>query len=167
MNSIDTIHPQPAPAVLGPVSWAPPHELSFEEWARQGHRLGAAGRGVGWWIGDWLNYGEAVYGEHYVRASQITGYEVQSLMNMAYVASRFATSRRRESLSWSHHAELAALSPEDQDAWLDRIDAERISVKDLRSELRRAQATPTRADRHELDRPDGTVCPACGHRFAP
>ena len=98
------------PRFLGSVSWRPPRDIDFEEWARHGHRLGAAGRGASWWIGDWLNYGEATYGEHYARAAEITGYEVQSLMNMAYVASHFEISRRRERVSWSHHAELASRS---------------------------------------------------------
>jgi hypothetical protein len=154
----------PEPAYLGPVYWRPPRDIDFEEWARHGHRLGAAGRGASWWIGDWLNYGEAKYGEHYIRASVITGYEVQSLMNMAYVASHFEISRRRENVSWSHHAELAALPPGEQDAWLDRVEAARISVRELRQERRRLEATPARE--HTLSAGE-TICPACGHRWIP
>jgi len=120
------------PGFLSPVSWRAPHDIDFEEWARDGHRLGIAGRGASWWVGDWLNYGEAKYGERYTRAAEITGYEVQTLMNLAYVASRFAVSRRRENLSWSHHAVLASLPPTEQEAWLDRVAAEGISVKELR-----------------------------------
>jgi hypothetical protein len=151
------------PGFLGAVSWSPPHDIDFDEWARHGHRLGTAGRGASWWIGDWLNYGDAKYGEHYARASEITGYEVQSLMNMAYVASHFEISRRRETVSWSHHAELAPLSPEEQEAWLDRVEDARISVRDLRHELRQVHG-PARANGHELTAGE-TVCPACGHRW--
>jgi hypothetical protein len=139
--------------------------LEFDEWTHHGHRLGAAGRGAGWWIGDWLKYGEHKYGEHYASAATITGYGVQSLMNMAYVASRFEISRRRETLSWSHHSELAALPHAEQEAWLDRAAANGLSIKELRQELRNAHATPARSRRATAERLLEVVCPACGHRW--
>src|ERR1700761_5415884 len=86
------------------TSWSPVIDLELPVWAEAGRRLGSIGRGVGWWIGDWLYYGNRRFGERYARAKQITGYDVQTLMNMTYVASRFDASRRRESLSFSHHA---------------------------------------------------------------
>jgi hypothetical protein len=109
------------------------------DWVRQGRWLGALGRGAGWWIGDWLRYGNAHYGQRYTAAARATGYDVQSLMNMAYVAGRFESPRRRPSLSFSHHAELAGLTPEDQDVWLDRAEAGGLSVRSLRVELRHAR----------------------------
>jgi hypothetical protein len=154
----------PQPGFLSPVSWRAPHDIDFEEWARHGHRLGIAGRGASWWVGDWLTSGEAKYGERYTRAAEITGYEVQTLMNLAYVASRFAVSRRRENLSWSHHAVLASLPPTEQEAWLDRVAGERISVKELRRELRRAHA-PRARPAVALRKAPESVCPACGHRW--
>lgn len=51
--------------------------------------------------------------------------DYQTLRNYAWVARRFRSSRRRDSLSVQHHIEVAALSDEEQDAWLDR--AERFS----------------------------------------
>src|SRR6059058_5382190 len=105
---------------ISPTAWAASGDLSLLEWSHSGRRLGVIGRAAGWWIGDWLNYGNARFGERYVRAARITGYDVQTLMNMVYVASRFEPSRRRDNLSWSHHAELAALEPEKQDHWLER-----------------------------------------------
>jgi hypothetical protein len=57
-------------------------------------------------------------------------------MNMAYVASRFEFSRRRKNLSWSHHAEVAPLSTDEQEYWLNIAVEKRLSVRRLRSELR-------------------------------
>ena len=111
--------------------------VPFGDWVQHGRRLGVIGRSAGWWIGDWLRYGNARYGDRYARASRITGYDTQTLMNMVYVASHFEPSRRRESLSWSHHAELAALPQEEQDWWLDRAETDRLSVRCLREEVRR------------------------------
>jgi len=117
------------------VGWLPDAELTYEDWLRQGSRLGLAGRSAAWWIGDWLRYGTARYGSKYAAAARTTGYDRQTLMNMVYVATRFDFSRRRENLSWSHHAELTALDVEEQEYWLDRATAERFTVRDLRELL--------------------------------
>jgi hypothetical protein len=131
---------------------------------RCGRSLGTVGRACGWWLGDWVRYGNARYGERYKLAAQITGYDAQTLMNMAYVASRFAGSRRREGLSFSHHAELAALSQGEQDRWLDTVAAEHLSVRALREALRKARRQP--AAHADLRGHEAIVCPSCGHRFA-
>jgi hypothetical protein len=96
-------------------------------------------------------------------------------MNMVYVASRFEISRRRENLSWSHHAALAALEPTQQDHWLDLAEENRLSVRCLRIELRaetellpseRAAAAPS--DRKSPNGSEDSIsCPACGHTFHP
>ena len=171
--------PRPLTA-LTPTSWAAGCELGVSEWVEQGRCLGAIGRGSAWWIGDWVRYGSVRYGDKYAAASQVTGYDVQSLMNMAWVAGRFELSRRRENLSFSHHAELAGLRPADQELWLDRAAAGGLSVRALRLELREARRRV--ADRETLrDARRGRtplarstppparraqpkpVCPHCGH----
>jgi hypothetical protein len=108
----------------------------------------------------------------------VTGYDVQSLMNMSYVASRFDASRRRPGLSFSHHAELAALPPEDQELWLDRAEVGGLSVRALRAELRQArQRSAARAamararlrappDPAPAEHGDVLECPHCGRHFA-
>jgi len=145
------------------TSWTPSRELDMRAWLEHGRRFGMVGRGVAWWIGDWLIYGNARYGERYARAARATGYDTQSLMNMVYVASRFPATRRRASLSWSHHAELAALPPNEQDRWLELAEHERMSVRSLRGELqsaRRAAGTIGQAARQLGSSPQG-VCPTC------
>lgn len=125
-----------SPASISVVAWVPNREIDFPEWAEAGRRLGAMGRCGQWGIGDWILYGNAKFGERYTRAASITGYDVQTLMNMVYVASKFEISRRREALSWSHHESVAALDPQEQERWLDLAADERLSVADLRIELR-------------------------------
>jgi hypothetical protein len=153
---------------MTPTSWAAA-DLSLSAWSDAGRRLGVIGRGIGWWVGDWLLYGNQHFGERYRRARQITGYDVQTLMNMVYVASRFEPSRRRPDLSFSHHAELAALARADQDRWLDRAEAERLSVRCLRGELRcerRALDGPRAEPAPEGHEPAAAmVCPQCGVRL--
>lgn len=160
-----------------PTAWMPRGPLQLEEWITYGRKLGAVGRACGWWIGDWLNFGNSAYGEKYSRAARICRYDVQTLMNMAYVASRYEISRRRENISWSHHAELAAMSPDLQDHWLDRVEADRLTVKDLRAEIRRmkkmeAQGGGDLTEVTEIFSPEPPVdeqytCPRCGHTYCP
>jgi hypothetical protein len=158
-----------ANAGITPVGWVPPHDpMDHPRWVAVGRRLGGISRSNQWWLGDWLRYGSAKWGEKYVEASRITGYDVRSLANMATLAACFEISRRRDDLSWSHHAVVAALGPDEQDRWLDMAAAERLSVADLRIELRsverrrgaqeRAYAQPVAGD------VSGFICPQCGYR---
>jgi hypothetical protein len=182
----------PSPAsrpltALTPTSWAAGCELAVSEWVEQGRCLGAIGRGSAWWIGDWIRYESVRYGDKYAAASQVTGYDAQSLMNMAYVASRFEPSRRRPGLSFSHHAELAGLPTEDQELWLDRVEAGALPVRTLRTELRKARersaarlslarerteperngaAATAGSDRFRRVEREELECPHCGHHFA-
>jgi hypothetical protein len=151
---------------LSSTAWTPRQELDLREWLEQGRRLGAVGRGVAWWIGDWLLYGNHRYGERYPRAVRATGYDVQSLMNMAYVASRFSFERRRAGLSWSHHAEVAALSVEEQERWLALAEQERMSVRSLRGEVQSLRRATNRTLEHGAPTPARdaiarVVCPEC------
>jgi hypothetical protein len=122
-------------AELTTVGWIPSTDLALEDWLRQGARLGAASRHAPWWIGDWVRYGAARYGSKYDLAARTTGYDRHTLMNMVYVASRFETVRRRENLSWSHHAEVASLDEKEQERWLTRATKEKLSVRGLRNAL--------------------------------
>lgn len=168
------------PGGLSPTAWATDKDLSYDQWAQLGTRLGAIGRGSGWWIGDWLQYGAVRYGGRYKIATRVTGYDEQTLMNMSYVASRFEISRRRENLSWSHHANVAALEPTDQERWLDMASDKGMTVHQLRSaiqaeaELAGASRKPSSGARaaaaqtgEALDASPSTLedhskCPNCG-----
>ena len=162
------------PSIITAVAWAPKREMDLVEWSRAGHRLGVMNRSSPWWLGDWIHYGNAKFGERYSRAFKITGYDAQTLMNMVYVASHFEISRRREELSWSHHETVASLKPDEQDSWLNRAIDHKLSVADLRLELRSC-----RKGQKELSNPDTTdgstaeeytgimsvTCPNCGYQI--
>lgn len=145
----------------------PQRDLGHSDWLAAGRRLGAIGRCSQWWIGDWIRYGTARWGEKYAEAARVTGYDVASLRNMAWVASRFELSLRNDKLTWSHHVLLAPLGVDEQRAWLRRASEERLSVADLRLELRALRdgggkrsgaATEAASGNGEPD-----VCPHCGH----
>ena len=48
-----------------------------------------------------------------------TGLDYQTLREYGVVARRFEWSRRRDNLSFQHHAEVCALTGAEQDRWLD------------------------------------------------
>ena len=150
------------------VAWTAPDNMEHPDWVAAGLSLGELGRVSNWWVGDWLRYGTSRWGEKYAEAARITGFDGKTLRNIVYVVSRFDLSRRRDKLTWSHHAELAVLDCEAQDRWLDRAIADRLSVADLRQELRCSQRRPT-ANGGQVSvstaSPDITqaiTCPHCG-----
>ena len=75
--------------LVGPVSWSAGTHIDLRDWVLEGRRIGLISRASPWWIGDWLLYGSGRWGEMYVVAARITGYDPKSLRNMRYIASRF------------------------------------------------------------------------------
>ena len=105
---------------------------TFEQWTGCGKFIHKAGSAIHFWLGDWLNYGEKKYGEMYTQAIEETGYDVGTLIHDKSVAGRIEIGRRRPALSFSHHAEVAKLEPEEQDRLLEKAEAEQISSKEFR-----------------------------------
>jgi hypothetical protein len=113
--------------------------IAFEDWLDVGCQIARISNGSSWWLGDWVVYGERAYGERYRSALDVTLLDYQTLRNYAWVSRRFGASRRRERLSFQHHAEVAALPEADQDLWLDRTERARWSRNELRRRLRAEQ----------------------------
>jgi hypothetical protein len=111
--------------------------LPFDDWVDFGAKLGLYSNATAWWLGDWLAFGQLKYGRRYKTAIAVTGLDYQTLRNYAVVSRRFEMSRRRDNLTFQHHAEVCALSDEEQDYWLDRAAAEQWSRNHLRRQLRR------------------------------
>lgn len=147
----------------------PPPGIEQREWISTGRRLGTIGRCSQWWIGDWIRFGTARWGEKYSEAARVTGYDVASLRNMAWVASRFDLSLRSDRLSWSHHVLLAPLEEREQRHWLEKALEERLSVSDLRLELRARRHSSSKEQASAGEgrvEEEGGVCPHCGHKLS-
>ena len=123
-------------------------EASFADWSRCGAFLQRAAAACRWWVGDWINYGEANYGERYAQALDATGLDPDTLTFVASVARRFPPGRRRAGLSFRHHAEAATLPPERADAVLADAESEGLSTRQVRERVRaeRAVARPDTFD---------------------
>jgi hypothetical protein len=118
-------------------------EMTFENWLGIGRRLSRITNASPWWLGDWLIYGRRAYGERYKAALDVTDLDYQTLRNYAWVARKFPVSRRRDRLSFQHHAEVASLPEPEQDLWLKRADAAQWSKSELRRRVAASRGRPS------------------------
>lgn len=127
-------------------------KMPIERWLALGRFLGDIDGASRWWIGDWLNFGESLYGEdsaqgtddlhsRYDEAQRITGLDHGTLMNIRSVCGRIPKERRRAEVKFWIHAEVAALEPADQVKWLQRAIDESLNRVQLRAAIRGVPAT--------------------------
>jgi hypothetical protein len=115
-----------------------PPGLPLAAWTRVGHHISLLSSSSAWWQGDWLIYGRENFPDRYRRAMEETSLDYQTLRNYVWVARRFSVSRRRDNLSFQHHATVAALPNEQQDIWLDLASSLHWSLMQLRAQVRAA-----------------------------
>lgn len=154
-RALSLIRDLEASGALTPTRLDLPPETRFTTYEALGSFLGRVKRSSSWWIGDWLNFGEGVYGEKYAQAVTATGLDEQTLMNYAYVCRSVAPSRRREALPFGVHAEVAPLDPAEQTAWLDRAEEQGWTRADLRAAMREERGDPPAGDDREPRSPSG------------
>jgi hypothetical protein len=124
-----------------------PDDLAPADWAAVGQTLCRMQSQFDWATGDWWAFGAARYGERksILDSKDWTGPAYQTCRNAAVVSRAFAMSQRRDNLSFSHHAEVAALPPDEADrllAWAEAPLArggKRRTVDELKEERRRAE----------------------------
>lgn len=113
-----------------------PTNLSFEDWERAGYQLSGIVNSSLWCLGDWLVYGKKTYTDRYMRAVRAAGLQYQTLRNYAWVSRRFEWNRRRQQLTFQHHAEVASMPVEKQEMWLDEAERRTWTTKQLRSHIK-------------------------------
>lgn len=126
-------------------------DLPYERWEDLGRFFGSLGRRVNWYIGDWLNFGEQIYGhaaaqgvesttkERYNEAERVTGLDHGTLMNIRGICERIARERRRSELGFWIHAAVAPLDPEEQIEWLQRAIDEGWTRSQLQDAIKEAK----------------------------
>jgi hypothetical protein len=124
-------------------------DTDFDAWAALGARMALMTSACAWCLGDWLVFGERAYGQRYKTALETTSLDYQTLRNYAWVARTFPLSRRRDRLSFQHHAEVAALPEPQQDLWLMRAERARWSRNEFRRQLRAMRGLQQRLDGRE------------------
>ncbi|MDD1749485.1 MAG: hypothetical protein LUO89_06375 [Methanothrix sp.] len=128
--------PPDLPVKLTPVSLVLPENLSQEQWAEIGPYLARMRKGFTWGIADWLNFGEARYGETYAQFVDATGLAPEYLAILKYVGGAVDPSRRLESLSFTHHRLVASLEPDEQSRFLAESESRGWGQIELRAAIR-------------------------------
>jgi len=122
------------------VSYQLPMTLEYARWLEIGHVLSGIEKATPLWSADWLEHGVNLYGERaYAEVEAVTGLSEEQLRIRKWVASRIPPNRRRREVrSFAVYRELCPLEQAQQDAWLDKVEAEQLSVRALRKALRDA-----------------------------
>ena len=131
------------------TTWAQPTEKgltvdrdpTYAEWFAVGVELSRLYKSLQWVIGDFLNYGEAAFGESY--AQIYTLFEQgdvdaarQTLANWKSVAKLIPPDQRHPALSFSLHAAVASEEPERREALLQEAEERGYSVSALTARAR-------------------------------
>jgi len=112
-------------------------EVSKDEWMGVFKALKQVEGCVQFWIGDCLAYRQQKWGM-YDDIAEETGMDKQTLKDTKWVSQAVETSLRKDNLSFNHHKEVASLAPEKQELFLNKAVEEKLSVRELRSEIRKA-----------------------------
>lgn len=116
---------------------------TFADWEQIGSILSKFTGALQWLIGDWIVHGdEARFAVEREAVAAYFNLDTHTLDNYASVARQFPISRRRESLSFSHHETVAALPEDKQREYLDSAERAGWSVARLRQSIRRQDPTP-------------------------
>jgi len=98
---------------------------------------------VQFWIGDWARYGDkrGFTGKYtdpkvYDELEEITGFDRRTIQDYKTVSDRTSAERHAD-LGFSHHREVASLDPKKQKEFLNKASEEKLSVRELREEIRK------------------------------
>lgn len=106
--------------------------VQFDLWQLLGDQLMFYHAGLQWMLGDWLLYGEkASWSEQFSQALDQFSIEYSTLMNYRRIATIFPIGSRWAKLSWTHHREVAEMTPEQQQFWLKSAADNKWSIRDM------------------------------------
>lgn len=106
-----------------------PVDEQFQGWLAEGRTLADRHRRNLWEIGDWWARGEHAYGDRAKLAVELFGGSLSygSLRNIGSVAGRVEPSQRRDDVPFWTHEIVASLEPSEQDKYLAKVAAEKLS----------------------------------------
>lgn len=111
--------------------------VTYEQWSQYGRKLSLAKKGIQWAIGDWINHGQKSYGDKYTQALEETGLSEGTLKNYAAVSRAFETSRRRDLVDFTTHADVMGLEDHEQDEILEEAEKNDTPRERIRREVTR------------------------------
>lgn len=138
-------------------------DLSFEQWAEVGRKIGRASTAFQLAVGDWLVYGQEhfegnpalpgikrkagrVGSELVDYACSLTGLDRQTISNYAWTSRNVPCSLRKEQLSYQHYHILAKLPEPEQREWVYLATGygERVPTRQLAKSIELSQTSGER-----------------------
>jgi hypothetical protein len=113
---------------------------TFGEHEGVGEFIQRSHRASGFWLADWLRYGESRrdWAARLSQAVDVTGLSPKTLANVRAVGA-IPKSRRRAKVEFALHVEVAGLSADEQTALLERCETEGWDRQELRHAIKHAQ----------------------------
>lgn len=124
-------------------------DVSKEEWMDVFKALKQVEGCVQFWIGDCLAYRQQKWGM-YDDIAEETGMDKKTLWEYKNVSQSIKPSARAEQLSYTHHREVASLPPEKQELFLNKAVEDKLSVRDLRNEIKKEKRNDDARHQSEL-----------------
>ena len=134
-------------------------DVSLDAWSDALRQVQSLANASVWALGDLLVYAHAHadWGETYTQYLELTGKSYSTLTKATYLSKQYLPEERVVGVSWSHHAEVAAVkAPAERRALLHRARDEgwtREQIRDYRTDA----GTPLAQTNHQ--------CPECGHQW--
>jgi hypothetical protein len=129
-------HDLPEDIISTTTSLMLPKGLTKDQWVAIGATLGKSDSSLRWWIADWWVYGDHRYGDRKTLAARgVFGLAFETLMDYGTVARNIKTSNRFEALSFTHHIQVATLTPTKQKRYLTRALENGWSVSELKKQI--------------------------------
>ena len=116
---------------------------SFGEYEGAGDFIKRAHKASGWWLADWIVYGESRedWKEQIDALIDVEALTEQSVRQYRYIAKSVPKARRLKGVPFGHHAEVASLSADEQCEWLARAKTEGWTAHELRKHIRAQKRT--------------------------
>jgi hypothetical protein len=94
---------------------------TYDEWAAAGQGILVLMKGLEFAVGDWLNYGEAKYGELAAQVVDARDWAPETVRVYRWVAAKVPPQNRMlgDGLKFAHHQAVAGLAPAKQRQWLE------------------------------------------------
>lgn len=137
-NPLNDEPPEPPPFEFGDRALIVLPGISWDEWVSLWRTAEGMHQSSNFYMGDALLAGQREFGERF--AQVVDPKYIHAQRGAMWVCSRIEPARRKASLSFSLHRELASLDPAEQDRWLDLAEAGQWTVKDLKEEIEAERA---------------------------
>lgn len=149
MNKLTKLPPKQQPITIGNYTLTATgltikrgSRPTFGEHEGVGEFIQRAHQASGWWLADWLRYGESRpdWGDRLEQAMSHTGLSQKTCENVRAIGA-IDPSRRRENLEFGLHDVVTKLSADEQVYWLAKAEVEGWTRSEFRKEVRAASRT--------------------------